>query len=629
MRRRTSLLLAALLALPTASCMSAPPTTLTSMRVESAFPDDALTRADPSTLTGRRMALPTAGCAGDDCSDVAALNRLDGFDVLPRIALRLPQDANLPALAGGGLSLRDLSTDRRVGLERFTWIRPSGQLSAWPEVPLTPAHRYALELGTAGNRRVLSTFTTFSATGPMRSIAAAIRDGKAGRAIGALRGDRTVNRATGVRFFADMGQPAVSDVEVLSTLADSPERLSTVTLTTPSWLDGDRRIALDAAGRPRVTGENEAACLVAMPTGAPPAGGWPAVIFAHGLGGSRFHSLRVSQTFLDKGHAVISCDAVGHGYGPRSRTVLVDSFSSVDVATPGRGVDTDHDGTIGRSEGFAPSGTAAERLRTGYSAAIMQSASDQLLLIAALARGLDVDHDGSLDLSPGVAGVFAESAGGFYTTVARGAAGRYPPVVLAVTGSSPIDFQRTSYAERPAMLQALASRRPAIAVPNQDLDRGTPVVRAPRITVISRGDSDVAEVLSRLGWLQRAASPDLWATAAPTPVLMQIARGDPSLDNRLSAQLAIAGGWAKAVSIWRFDLVSGRKPRSRVPANVLAQIHTRTGGALIDAHHLIDLADAQDQAATFLASSGQEVRDPDAGGIRWQIGLSSWRELTS
>jgi predicted acyl esterase len=51
-----------------------------------------------------------------------------------------------------------------------------------------------------------------------------------------------------------------------------------------------------------------------MPDGAPPVGGWPAVLVLHGLGGSRSDVNPVAEQFLaPQGYAVLTIDARGHG----------------------------------------------------------------------------------------------------------------------------------------------------------------------------------------------------------------------------------------------------------------------------------------------------------------------------
>ncbi|HEY6606210.1 MAG TPA: alpha/beta fold hydrolase [Gaiellaceae bacterium] len=49
------------------------------------------------------------------------------------------------------------------------------------------------------------------------------------------------------------------------------------------------------------------------PSGAPPAGGWPAVMMFHGLGGNHLQLLGLAQAYVAKGFAVFAPDARGHG----------------------------------------------------------------------------------------------------------------------------------------------------------------------------------------------------------------------------------------------------------------------------------------------------------------------------
>jgi predicted acyl esterase len=49
------------------------------------------------------------------------------------------------------------------------------------------------------------------------------------------------------------------------------------------------------------------------PAGTPPAGGWPAVMMFHGLGGSHSQVLPLAGTFREQGYAVFVPDARGHG----------------------------------------------------------------------------------------------------------------------------------------------------------------------------------------------------------------------------------------------------------------------------------------------------------------------------
>ena len=58
------------------------------------FPSNAFTVSDPSHLTGRRVNLPHPDCSvrRSDCEDIAHLNELDGFNLLPRLSIPFDGD---------------------------------------------------------------------------------------------------------------------------------------------------------------------------------------------------------------------------------------------------------------------------------------------------------------------------------------------------------------------------------------------------------------------------------------------------------------------------------------------------------------------------------------------------------
>ena len=53
--------------------------------------------------------------------------------------------------------------------------------------------------------------------------------------------------------------------------------------------------------------------IIALPAGAPPSGGWPLVVFHHGLGRSRGDSLFIAQALAGNGMVVAAIDAAKHG----------------------------------------------------------------------------------------------------------------------------------------------------------------------------------------------------------------------------------------------------------------------------------------------------------------------------
>jgi len=58
----------------------------------------------------------------------------------------------------------------------------------------------------------------------------------------------------------------------------------------------------------------ELAATLYEPVGAPPVGGWPAIVMFHGLGGTRASMNAIAElTFANEGYAVLTSDHRGHG----------------------------------------------------------------------------------------------------------------------------------------------------------------------------------------------------------------------------------------------------------------------------------------------------------------------------
>ena len=79
---------------------------------------------------------------------------------------------------------------------------------------------------------------------------------------------------------------------------------------------------------------------VFLPAGLPPVGGFPAVIYGHGMGDSQFGApTYIASTLAQKGIATIAMEIQGHGYGQASTVQLTTKDGAVHtVATPGRGI---------------------------------------------------------------------------------------------------------------------------------------------------------------------------------------------------------------------------------------------------------------------------------------------------
>src|SRR4051794_23147520 len=137
------------------------------------FPTDADTVRDKAQVTGRRVHLPLPDCGTrpSDCDDVGLENRLDGFDVDPRIAVRFDRPISVGDVSRRTLYLQRAAGGRRIALNRLVYDAPTRTLAARPTRQLTQATRYRLVV-RLGRQRASTTFTTMSTTAQTAALAA-------------------------------------------------------------------------------------------------------------------------------------------------------------------------------------------------------------------------------------------------------------------------------------------------------------------------------------------------------------------------------------------------------------------------------------------------------------------------
>jgi hypothetical protein len=90
------------------------------------FPSDQFTVADASHITGRRVNLPLPDCAArpTDCEDVGTLNRLDGFNLEPRLTVAFDGAIDPASVTSDSLFLLQVSPGSppsRIGINQLVW----------------------------------------------------------------------------------------------------------------------------------------------------------------------------------------------------------------------------------------------------------------------------------------------------------------------------------------------------------------------------------------------------------------------------------------------------------------------------------------------------------------------------
>ncbi|MCU1460765.1 MAG: hypothetical protein JWO37_840 [Acidimicrobiales bacterium] len=292
------------------------------------FPSNAFTASDPSSPTGRRLALDASvmpkNTAGTPV-DPAEWNRADGFSPGSPILVMVPgfdaAAAHLPApgtiatseAPGSAIVLLDATT----GTRQPFWVDadPSGLLTIRPAIALHEAHRYVV--GLTRNLAPAATWPAFLAIRDgtrtdapavetrRAAIGAAIADlTKAGvaKADLALAWDFTVASAASLAgrllhmrddAFASLGSNGGAPSFHVDKVDPAPTpdlaRRVTGTFTVPRYLTGDggpgQRFLLGPDGLPTRNGNQQAnfVCVIPKAAASKPA---QAIVYGHGLLGS-------------------------------------------------------------------------------------------------------------------------------------------------------------------------------------------------------------------------------------------------------------------------------------------------------------------------------------------------------
>lgn len=598
-----ALLLAAALAVTATPAAAAPRTA----EPQGLFPTDALTVPDPGQATGRRIALPTGGCEGEQqCGLARRLNQLDGFDLDPRISVRFSAPVD-PAEIAELLSVED-EDGVRTGVDRVVYDPATSTVHASPERQLAPATTYRLVLAEGrGNAAAETTFTTLSAPDGLQDLQRQIDSGEASRRLGIRPG----LRVEGVFAVGGAGGAVVSRLPDRAPGADRnpvptaqlPEgsRMVVGSFLAPSWLqpDGTIRQAPTAGPGPGPVTAERLPFVAVLPPGQAPPGGWPVTVFGHGYTGSTDAIGLAATLAARRGTAMIATDVVGHGAGPRSAWEFVEGGRTTVLPAHGRGEDQDGDGVIEGGEGSRATGDAAA---VWFRDALRQTTADLVTLVRSLG-GTDVDGDGAADLSGDGVTYLGQSFGGVYGALLAGVDPAVTRAVLDVPGGPVVEFFRLSDHFRPIVGRALADAG-LLDDADDGFDEQLPLRGQPPV-VADAAALALQDHLARVAWLNRPGSPETFAPLVePDRVLVQAAFGDGLVPNPTTWTLVEAGELWDRTSLFRND---------------------RTATAGFDPHaFLLDQGlfwipglQGLGQAMTFLADG--RVVDPDAEGDVWEV----------
>jgi hypothetical protein len=624
------------------------------------FPNNRFTVADSSQVTGRRVAMPTAGCDVQGrtlCDDLALVNQLDGFDLRPRVTLPFTGLVDLTTITPATVHI-DGPNGFRTGLVQLTLDRTSGTVAGYPDQYLTQDTTYTLTVGAGikaadgtdvGGTPASSTFTTMTTTSVLDKVRSALDSGAAYtdakiaatdrglRLAEANGGGRSVFPAGSVTGIVHDDQvaadPTASNAFVRTPVVNSAKTYGYYgfgSIVSPQYVDANAYIAnVPTTQTPMPTGS--ARLGVAMVAPAPSSTCIQPVIYGHGYGDTKYDLFRAADTLGSSNLAVFATDVLGHGYGPKSTWTVTTSSSSTTGLGYGRGKDLDNDGKIAASEGSTPSprirynadGSFAGVDPSPETAAtlrdsLVQTAIDEMALVRALEKGVDIDGNGTIDTCTGPnakIAYYGQSWGGMYGALLLGTDPHVQLGVLNVPGAPVADIARLG-GFRSLVAQVLQFSKPNLLNGGPGLNGFTediPLRLDPKQNGVRQGAVPLQEELARVEWVGRSGSPDAYAprlrpVAGQKNVIVQVAYADGTVPNPTANDLLRAGNLYGKAWIYRAD-------RSTTPT---ANPHGFLTDISSPAHF-----EGQEQIRRFIATGGADERDPDGSKPNWEPATST------
>jgi hypothetical protein len=275
----------------------------------------------------------------------------------------------------------------------------------------------------------------------------------------------------------------------------------------------------------------------------------------------------------------------------------------------GRGIDRDGNGTIDSTEGV---GAVGAQSLIGNRDGLRQTTIDLMQLVKVLKGGVDVDGNGAPDLSRSRIYYSGQSFGGIYGVELLGSEPDIRAGVPNVPGGPIIEIARLSPSFRILVGLSLLTRVPPLynAVPNAGLDNfneNIPLRNLPSVVDTVPGASAIQTLIDNTEWAQQAANPAAYAPFISRPVILQFARGDMTVPNPTTSAIIRAGHLQSRTTLFRNDLAFQANPAvARNPHTFLTNVGSPAGAGFAFA--------AQQQIATFFASDGATVIDPDGAG---------------
>jgi dienelactone hydrolase len=389
-------------------------------------------------------------------------------------------------------------------------------------------------------------------------------------------------------------------------------------------------------GMPSVRASESLLVQMFIPAGPKPARGWPVAIVGHGGTDSMYGPpWAMASTLASQGIATVSINVVGHGGGAAGTLVVSSGGGAVNVTLPagGRGIDQNGDGVITNNTGVNATGAFSLLInRDG----IRQTVIDLMQLVRQIEAGVDIDGDGNVDLDAHRIYYTGQSLGGIYGTLLLATEPSLKAGVPNVPGGPSIELRRLSPDSRVQLALTLANRTPSLinlpptpgVAPPFDLNfnANMPLRDQPAVIDTVPGAEAVQRYVDHAQWAGQSGNPVSYAVHirknplpghAAKPVIVQFAKSDTIVPNPTTSAILRAGELADCTTYFRHDLAYAANPAlGKSPGQHL--FLTLVGNTPWSP---IAVA-AQWQIATFFASGGATVIDPDEAGVLFEVPIT-------
>ncbi|MEJ7894631.1 MAG: hypothetical protein WKF94_18520 [Solirubrobacteraceae bacterium] len=545
------------------------------------FPSDAFTTKDKRQLTGRRLAFKLGrdypvvkgklrrrctNATYSICDTFGQLNRLDGFDPQPRVAVPFTGRIDLESVSDKTVFISTRGGKFASGVRQLTFDPETNTLAGISEAFLREGTRYRVHVTRgvrdAKGKRVkacrkvcVSRFTTRTATGQLVRIRRAIeklpastvsftQDGKddvftagsiapsvAAPLDGIVRADQVMADPQAEGAFRESAVPNLIPPGNAGFFAfgsfESP-RYQFASKSAEQDKPGSGRTdgeipPVPSRRTPRPLGADRLTAIVVTPNPAMHPPPWPAAVYGPGFTRSAYDIFVSADFNASRGILTVATDPSGHGFGSESKTTVTSNGVPTTFRHFGRGRDLDGDGEIGSglNDGVGPTGHSREgkpdlpsrKPIDGLRSGLMQTVVDNMVLGRALKAGLDIPGVGTDLVDGDRLSYYGLSFGGIYGTMLMGTDPLFNRGLLNVPGGPIVDIARLS-AFRGDLADQLDRARPDLRNGGPGLEGFTedlPLRNEPPLVIEHDGATELQELFASTNWYDRSGSPETFA----------------------------------------------------------------------------------------------------------------------